>query len=360
MRQIMKSKALRILIIRIDFFGDLLCTTPLIAALKQAHPECFVAVLASKYNRDAITENPNVDEVFEYVYSKQTERNRQPGILNAVFHRISLILRLRRKKFDYVIIPNGGMHKNSVLFSRWLGAGRVLFNNADTEFDDRRTEHLANRKIEHEVLSGFRISKELIGEITPGPLYFMPPNELVSKAKAWLPSMKSPSVALHFSARVPERSWPYTRWCELAAALAKNHTVVIIGSPAMWEDPSFRDAMTASGLSETPANGTQIRTCPTTDFVELAAALSICDTVICCDGGPVHIAAALNKPVIALFENRPEKYRRWYPWAVPHQIVIPQADIGVRGISVEDVMAAYERLCSMAPAPCATVARSSS
>jgi ADP-heptose:LPS heptosyltransferase len=334
----MKSNALRILVIRIDFFGDLLCTTPLLTALKQAHPDCFLAVLASKYNRGALAGNSDVDEIFEYVYSKQTERNRQPGILNAIIQRIRLILKLRRRKFDYVIIPNGGMHKNSVQFSRWLGAAHVLFNNADTEFDDRRAEHRASRIIEHEVLSGFRVARELVGESTPGPLRFMPPDELVRKAQAKLPGLKSPCVALHFSARVPERSWPYSRWCELAATLAKTHAVVILGSPGMWEDPLFIDAMSASGL-----NG-MAHQCPTADFAGLAAALSICDRVICCDGGPVHISAALKKPVVVLFENRPEKYKRWHPWAVPYQIALPRKGTAVESIEVADVVAAYERL----------------
>ncbi len=352
----MRSNALRILVIRIDFFGDLLCTTPLLAALKQAHPDCFLAVLASKYNRGAIAGNPHVDEVFEYVYSKQTERNTRPGVLNAVIQRIRLILNLRRKKFDYVIIPNGGMHKNSIQFARWLGAKHALFNTAKTEFDDRRAEHRSGRTIEHEVLAGFRVAKELVGDITPGPLHFAPPDASIKNMKSRVPHLKSPSVALHFSARVPERSWPYSRWCELAAALAKTRTVVILGSPGMWEDPLFRDAMTASCLNGNHATGMQVHQLPTVDFIELAAALSVCDSVICCDGGPVHIAAALKKPVVVLFENRPEKYKRWYPWAVPYQIALSRKGTAVESIEVADVVAAYERLCSMPIASPVTVA----
>lgn len=329
---------LRILVIRIDFFGDLLCTTPLLSALKKAHPDCFIGVMVNKYNRAAVAENPNVDEIFEYVYSKQTERNRRPGLLNAIIQRIRLILDLRSRKFDYVIIPNGGMHKNSIQFARWLGAKRTLFNNAGTEFDDRKAEHCENRKIEHEVLSGFRIAGELVGGITPGPLHLNLPAALVSKMKSGLPNLLHPVVALHFSARVHERSWPYARWCELAAILAKHNTVVILGSPGMWEDPSYKDAMAVHCL-----NGTA-HPCPTADFIELAAALSLCDRVVCCDGGPVHIASALNKPVVALFENRPEKYRRWHPWAVPYQIALPRKGTAVESIEVADVVAAYEKL----------------
>lgn len=341
----LSTGGLRILVIRIDFFGDLLCTTPLLAALRQAHPDCHLAVLANKYNRDAIANNPDVDEIYEYVYSKQTERNRRPGALNAITQRARLIATLRRKKFDYVVIPNGGMHKNSIQFARWLKAKRTLFNNVDTEFDDRKAEHCASRKIEHEVLAGFRVAKELVGEILPGPLRLNLPAELIGQIKSGMPNLQHPVVALHFSARVHERSWPFSRWCTLAATLVKNNTVVILGSPDMWEDPSYGDAMAAFRL-----NGA-VHQCHTRDFVELAAALSICDRVICCDGGPVHIAAALNKPVVALFESRPEKYKRWYPWNVPHQIVCAHNGIAVDGIEVSDVVAAYQKLCEMTPVP---------
>lgn len=347
----LSTGGLRILVIRIDFFGDLLCTTPLLAALRQAHPDCHLAVLANRYNRDAVANNPHVDEVFEYVYSKQTERNRRPGALHAIIQRARLIARLRRKKFDYVVIPNGGMHKNSIQFARWLKAKKTLFNNADTEFDDRKAEHRANRIIEHEVLAGFRVARELVGEIAPGPLRLNLPAALVSRIKSGMPNLQHPVVALHFSARVHERSWPYSRWCELAATLAKNNTVVILGSPGMWEDPSYKDAMAAHGLDGVA------HPCSTSDFIELAAVLSNCDRVICCDGGPVHIAAALNKPVVALFENRPEKYKRWYPWSVPHQIVCARNGVAVEAIEVADVVAAYQKLCEIAPVP-ATSAQS--
>jgi ADP-heptose:LPS heptosyltransferase len=230
-----------------------------------------------------------------------------------------------------------------MLFARWLGARRVLCNDADTEFDDRKPEHLAHRKIEHEILSGFRVAGELLRETGPGPLYFMPPDAQIEKARARLSGLKPPIVALNFSARVTERSWPYSRWCELAAMLAKDNSVVILGAPAMWNDPSFSDAMTTAGLRSVA------HTLPTADFVELAAAISLCDRVICCDGGPVHIAAALKKPVVVLFENRPEKYKRWYPWGVPYQIALSRNGIAVETVAVSDVLAAYEKLCSMAP-----------
>jgi len=57
---------------------------------------------------------------------------------------------------------------------------------------------------------------------------------------------------------------------------------------------------------------------PTPDLRTLVAALSIANRVICPDGGAMHLAAALGKPVLALFGDSPVD--RWRPWGVPHRI----------------------------------------
>jgi ADP-heptose:LPS heptosyltransferase len=80
---------------------------------------------------------------------------------------------------------------------------------------------------------------------------------------------------------------------------------------------------------------------PSPGLAELIAGLSLCDYVVCSDGGPVHLAAALGKPVLCFFggENR----QLWYPWGVPYELL--QTDSKqVRDISVDAAWAAFERL----------------
>ncbi|HTI17796.1 MAG TPA: lipopolysaccharide heptosyltransferase family protein, partial [Trinickia sp.] len=156
----------RILVVRIDFLGDMVCTTPLLRRLKERWPGAEIHVLANKYNRAVLEGNPDVSVVHTYVYSKQFERNPRPGKINAIRDRLSLILRLRKQKFDLLVIPNGGMHKNSIQFARLLNAKTRRWHTADTEFDDRKPEHVASRPIRHEALSGFRIMPEL-GQVEP-------------------------------------------------------------------------------------------------------------------------------------------------------------------------------------------------
>ena len=60
---------------------------------------------------------------------------------------------------------------------------------------------------------------------------------------------------------------------------------------------------------------------PTQNLTELIAALSLCDLFIGTDGGAMHLAVALNKRILALFENLPAKLNHWYPWQVPNRVV---------------------------------------
>ncbi|HVC10079.1 MAG TPA: glycosyltransferase family 9 protein, partial [Burkholderiales bacterium] len=73
---------------------------------------------------------------------------------------------------------------------------------------------------------------------------------------------------------------------------------------------------------------------PTLDLPELIGALAACDAVVCADGGAMHLAAALGKPIVALFGDSPAE--RWRPWGVPHKVLQP-ASRNVADITLEEV-----------------------
>jgi ADP-heptose:LPS heptosyltransferase len=74
---------------------------------------------------------------------------------------------------------------------------------------------------------------------------------------------------------------------------------------------------------------------------ELIAGLSLCDRVVCSDGGAMHIAAALGKPIVCLFGN--SDAARWHPWGVPH-VVLQKESRNVADISVDEACAAFAQL----------------
>jgi len=53
----------RILVVRRDNIGDLVCTTPLIDALRARHPGAHLAALVTTYNAAVLARNPALDAV---------------------------------------------------------------------------------------------------------------------------------------------------------------------------------------------------------------------------------------------------------------------------------------------------------
>ncbi len=348
----------RVLIIRLDYLGDMLCTTALMAAIRRKYPDCYLAVLGHAYNRPVVDDNPDLDAVYQYIFSRERERNPRPGWFATLYDRLRLLLCLRAIHFDYVIIPNGGRYMSAVQFAWQLGARHVCCIDDELAFDDRVAEHVATRRMEHETLAGFRVAHDLLGDVRPQDykLKLTVPSTVRHALHDRLATLdlaldsgtaaaRRPVVALNFSARVPERIWSVANWCRLAIELAQRYRIVVLGAPDMWQSDEFQQAAAATGLLALTQGATAPALLwPTQSFMDLAATIAECDQLISTDGGAVHVAAALGKPVVVLFEKRPEKYMRWYPWGVEYAVVVASDTIEVAGIAVADVSAACDEL----------------
>jgi len=65
----------KILLIRRDNIDDIVCTTPAIHAVRGKYPDAKIGVLINTYNADAVTNNPDIDEVYVYERVKVWRRN---------------------------------------------------------------------------------------------------------------------------------------------------------------------------------------------------------------------------------------------------------------------------------------------
>jgi ADP-heptose:LPS heptosyltransferase len=250
--------------------------------------------------------------------------------LIAMIDRLKLVMRLRRLAFDLVIVPNGGMHKNSVRFARQLRAKACRWHDASTEFDDRKPEHAANRPMRHEALSGFALMPELAPPAVESlRLRLFPEPALKAKWASDLAQTHRPRVGLFVSNKVESRRWDARKWRDLAEALAA-HTDIII----------FRDPADARVLESSVPSAARVISPATVP--DLIAATSLLDVVVSADSAPVHFASALGVPVVAMFEDRPEKYLRWHPLGVPH--VLLRAGPRVGDIAVGQVADATRSL----------------
>ena len=80
---------------------------------------------------------------------------------------------------------------------------------------------------------------------------------------------------------------------------------------------------------------------PTAALEELIGGLSLCDAVLCADGGAMHVAAALHRPIVALFGNSLPS--RWRPWGIEHRVLQAPSHT-VLDISTHEVIEALDQL----------------
>ena len=339
---------MRILVIRRDNIGDLVCTTPLIAALRARYPKAHIAALVNSYNAAVLDGNPDLDAV--HVYTKLKHRLPGQSAFGIIRARFRMLAELRREPFDYIVLASSSFNRHGLRFARQLRRRHVVgFANGDERGARHVTLKVPARPYgelhEVQILALLATAMEAPG--ADGPLRIFPSP---ARALAWrqrLPELEKQFwAAVHISAREPERQWPVEKWRDLIHRLTSTGVgALVVWSPGPGSDPRHPgdDAKAAQVLAGAEANPL-VRAAPTASLDELIAVLPLCRAFVGADGGAMHIAAALGLPMVALFENLESKKRRWYPWRVPHELVAPQTR-EIREISVEQAIAAWQLLC---------------
>jgi len=322
----------RILVVRRDNIGDLVCTTPLIAALRDALPAAHIAALVNSYNAEVLARNPALDAV--HVYTKLKHREPGTSALTPLLARVGLIRQLRHQRFDLAILARSGFDRHGLNFVRLLGIPRVIgFAPVDgTPRGITDSLPVPNNAHLHEVEAVWKLLGPLGIDAVPGPLRVFPD---ASRAKAWQHKVMrsgihrdgtgtTPILAVHVSAREATRQLPVEKWIaylrELRAALPEL-VLALFWSPGAENDPRHPgdDAKARRILDACGIPG--VIRCPTATLDDLMAGLASCSAFVGADGGAMHVAVACGLPTVGLFENSPFKLAHWYPWQVRHELV---------------------------------------
>ena len=349
-----RSKPHSILVIRRDNLGDLVCTTPLFSALRQHFPGARIAALVNNYNAPVLTGNPEIDET--YIYRKAKHRTAGESKLKIWLETWRLMRRLRREAFDVAIVATPGHQPAALRFARWVHAKRVIaYGNTAAGVDDPLARTQSGN--DHETEAVMRLLQPLDINEAPRSVRVFP--DAAMAEAVIVPPGDGPLIALHISARKPAQRWPIERFATLAQALRDKHNArfLLFWSPGNENHPQHPgDDGKAAQLLEL-CQGLPLLPCFTQSLEELIAALSCCDQVICSDGGAMHLAAGLGKPIVCFFGN--SGAQRWRPWGVPYELLQPDSR-NVSDISVADVLSAYDRLQTQLRDPMTRLASSGS
>ena len=332
----------RVLFIRRDNIGDLVCTTPLFAALRARYPQAHIALLANTYCAPIVAGNPDLDRVYIYAKAKHLPPIRRPG---AYWARIQLVRELRAAHFDYVVLAAASYYARGLEFARWLPGARVVGFASDSGKRDGIDIALRrDQKPRHEVEDLFRLLEPLgvtgnppATRVTTEPAYSMPVRSQIQTAFGSIAPL-----AVHISARHPTNRWHADGYEALIRALtSQGHKILLLWSPGEANDPAHPGDDALAHRITRAVGGDSLLALPTRDLGTLIAALDACRGGIMSDGGAMHVAAALQKPLVCLFGN--SDVTRWHPWQCRHIVLQPEnRDVG--SLPMKQVLEAAETL----------------
>jgi len=279
----------KILVIRSGAIGDVLMTTPSLKAVRQRFPDAKIDYLVGEYSKDILEGNPDIDNVLTFddsiIYEKKMGKV------------LRLSKNLRKNKYDLAIVFDKSWMW--CVFAFLAGAklrigfdrkGEGFENNLNVSFDGSmyeidynnklagllsiketdRNMHIfissKDKELAREIIRKNMTKKKIIG-IAPGG----------AKNPGQVMDSKRPKIEFY---------------ADICNALGKDSNIIIFGSK--------KDSEAAESLKKL----SKIKLIDMTGKLKLkqsAALIGQCDLFITHDNGLMHIAAAMQSPLIAIF-----------------------------------------------------------
>ncbi|MFA5276839.1 MAG: glycosyltransferase family 9 protein, partial [Candidatus Omnitrophota bacterium] len=275
-----------ILAIRNDRFGEFLLNIPAIRALKATYPGARLTLGVS----------PQVKELAECV-----EYADKVVVWDDAFKK-----NLKKFKFDTCVILNPAKEAHWISFRAGIPR-RVGYNRKWGILLTHKMKDSKNLGLKHEVEYNLDLVGLIGAKISDKSIHLskLPQHSKLEYAGA---------IAVHPFTSDTLKQWPVDRFRQLIKRLSEElkDKVLVVGRDEIIGEEYF------DSLGDNIINLVN-----KTSLVELAQILKQCRMLVTCDSGPMHLAAAVGTPVVALFRNDlPGKTaRRWGPWGKGHEVI---------------------------------------
>ena len=290
----------RILIVRIDRIGDVILSTPALRAVRESFPNSELDLLVAPYTRDLVAGNPHLDRVLVHGEDALTS------------------------DYDMAFVLHPGIRQNRLAYRSGAGfrAGYTSWGGGfyltHRQKDDRavRIRHEVESALEIVGMAGCRtgnreleISTTEEGELAAGDFFRRE-------------GIEGTTVVIHPGARQEYIRWKKEGFAAVADALIRGDGVNVLLTGSQEERGLLEEI--AGLMEEKPY--TSIGPALTV----LVSLISRCQVFLGNSTGPMHIAAALEVPVVATFGavHPLDSHLVWGPWGEGHIVVRKDLDCG--------------------------------
>jgi ADP-heptose:LPS heptosyltransferase len=321
----------KILVVRDDHIGDLICSLPVFQALKTALPDARTTLVASSYNAQIAEGNPFIDHILHYPKHKHSTHGRRTL---SSWQQYRFLKSLRAKDFELAIGLRSHFSRRQGLIVYASGAPYRLGH-----FPQRkRYRHLAffynipaqnPRSHKHEVERSLDVVRSIgidLADPFPEVTIDAASRDFAESQVKRLGITGFPVIGYHISNRDAVNCWSVDNFSKLIHLLGEkypNACHIITHAPG--------DRGRALGLAA--AGGGGCHAIGTATIKEVGALQLKCQLFVTLDGAPNHLSAALGVPTLALFGGSDPIV--WGPWGPKNRAIKKSDDINA--IAPQDV-----------------------
>lgn len=343
----------RVLLVLTAGIGDFVMATPAIRAIRQGFPGAHVTLLTNPQSAGLARPCPYLNEILTFDLRTYRPLGRSTG-WRASRHFWSLTADLRRRRF--------GLAVNLYQVATWGGTIRMWLLFAGISADQTAGRSSGGRGFFFGIRSPNR-PHEIDAQLALAAALGCPTDE--DRLELWIPDVSRDSAATHLreaglsggepfavlnvGSNRPEARWPPEKAIVVAREIHRTTGLRIL----LTGDSSEADL--ANALSIKLGDCTR-SLAGRTDILELSAILEWAKVVVTTDSGPMHMAAALGTPIVALFG--PGDPTITGPRGRPGQVVVLQGRVRPRDalfwhvdLPTTDVLEAVVHLLSLSRAP---------
>ena len=265
--------------------GDVIHGMPAVAALRRRHPEAWIGWAVEPRWRALLEgEGQMVDRIHAVPTGVWKQR---PLSFGTARDLLRLRRELRAQRYDVCVDLQGSLR--SAVIGKMAGARRLVGSATPREWP---AQWLYDQRVEVRCAHVIDQAGELMSAALAQPLPLREASiPLRPEAEAWADRTLGQAgfCLLAPTAGWGAKQWPPARYAELASAL-RGEDVRVLVNAAGAEDEAARSIVRESGAQQVECG-----------VAELIAMVRRAGVVVGGDTGPLHLAAALGRPVVGLF-----------------------------------------------------------
>ncbi len=312
---------MKILFVQLGRYGDMILATPMFRAAKENIPGAEIYVLAGKHNFEILNNNPRLTEI--YVWDKSPLK------------LAKLFFELRKHNFDYLIDPKDHPSGESGLIANMLRAETKVGHNPDGKehFDIHIPRDTKSRQFTELCLDALRITGFDPGENLQPELF--PSDDSKKYAAEFLKGIiPGRRLLINISASKESKMWYDANWVEFIKEFSTDYDILISSAPG--------DTTRAESIVLEAGSGKVFRP---RRFEDVFAIVEQSDCVVTPDTSIVHVSAAFDKQLLALYSNIKHFYNKFHPLNSRYIVLKSKDGVeNIKSIPVHEAITAFRNL----------------